>query len=61
MAKKYENLAKTIYDIGKLSFATLVLSQFVSKKFSLFISTTGIILTILAFVIAFKIEQIKED
>ncbi len=26
--KKYENLAKTIYDIGKLSFATLILGQF---------------------------------
>jgi len=36
--KKYENLAKTIYDIGKLSFATLILGQFVSHKFSLLVT-----------------------
>jgi len=58
--KKYENLAKTIYDIGKLSFATLILGQFVSHKFSLLVTIFGILLTGTAFFIAFKIEQ-KED
>ncbi|MCR4318790.1 MAG: hypothetical protein NUV74_00430 [Candidatus Brocadiaceae bacterium] len=55
--KKYENLAKTIYDIGKLSFATLILGQFVSHKFSLPITIIGIIFTAIALIIAFKIEQ----
>ena len=55
--KKYENLAKTIYDIGKLSFATLILGQFVSHKFSLLVTIFGILLTGSAFFIAFKIEQ----
>ena len=58
--KKYENLAKTIYDIGKLSFATLILGQFVSHKFSLLVTIFGILLTGSAFFIAFKIEQ-RED
>ncbi len=55
--KKYENLAKTIYDIGKLSFATLILGQFVSQKFSMPITITGIVFTAIALVVAFKIEQ----
>jgi len=55
--KKYENLAKTIYDIGKLSFATLILGQLVSHKFNLPITIIGIIFTAIALIIAFKIEQ----
>lgn len=58
--KKYENLAKTIYDIGKLSFATLILGQFVSHKFSLLVTIFGIILTGSAFFVAFKIENKEE-
>ncbi len=59
--KKYENLAKSIYDIGKYSFITLILSQFVSKSFNLIATVTGITLTASAFIIAFKFEQIKDD
>lgn len=55
--RKYENLAKTIYDIGKLSFATLILGQFVAHKFSLPITITGVVFTAIALIVAFKIEQ----
>lgn len=59
--KKYENLSKAFYDIGKLAFATLILGQFISNKFSLTALLFGIVLTILTFLVGFKLEQIKED
>lgn len=59
--KKYENLSKALYDMGKLVFATLILGQFVSNKFNLSAIIIGIVLTILAFVVALRLEQIKEN
>jgi hypothetical protein len=32
--KKYENLAKAMYDIGKYTLTALVVGQFVSEKFN---------------------------
>ena len=59
--KKYENLSKAFYDIGKLSFATLILGQFISNKFNVFVTIIGITFTVLAFVIGVTLERIKED
>ena len=59
--KKYENLAKAIYDIGKYAFTALVVGQFLSDKFSVKAMIAGIIFTMLAFVVAVRYENIKED
>jgi len=59
--KKYENLAKAVYDIGKYTFTALVVSQFISEKFNLLSMVGGVIFTVLTFVTAVKLEKIKED
>ncbi len=59
--KKYENLAKAIYDIGKYAFTALVVGQFVSGKFSVGAMIAGIVFTLLAFYTAVKFEKIKES
>ncbi len=57
--KKYENLAKAIYDIGKYSFTALVVGQFVSVKLNWFIMIAGCIFTVIAFWMAVMFERIK--
>jgi hypothetical protein len=59
--KKYENLAKAIYDIGKYSFTALVVGQFVSQKLSVPTMAVGFIFTIIAFWIALRLERVKEE
>ncbi|MEW6607980.1 MAG: hypothetical protein AB1414_11115 [bacterium] len=55
--KKRENLSKAIYDLGKLSFAALVIGQFVSPNlFNPIVFIGGLIFTFLAFFIAYLIE-----
>ncbi len=58
--KKYENLAKAIYDIGKYAFTALVVGQFVSRKFSWIFLVVGLLFTVVMFWIAVKIEEVME-
>ncbi|OGW55434.1 MAG: hypothetical protein A2Z46_09160 [Nitrospirae bacterium RBG_19FT_COMBO_55_12] len=58
--KKYENLAKAMYDIGKYAFTALVVGQFVSGKFSWLFLVVGLLFTVVMFWIAVKIEEVKE-
>ena len=57
--KKYENLAKAIYDIGKYAFIAIVVGQFISEKFDWLFMCEGIVFSILLFWLAFKLEHIK--
>jgi len=59
--KKFENLAKAIYDIGKYTFTALVVGQFVSERFNWIFMLGGLVFTIAAFWIAQKLERIRED
>lgn len=59
--KKYENLAKAIYDIGKYSFTALVVGPFVSEKFNWLFIALGGIFSIIAFWSAIMIERIKDE
>ncbi|MDI6792550.1 MAG: hypothetical protein QME81_06755 [bacterium] len=57
-SKREENLSKAIYDIGKLSFAVLVIGQFVSPHlFNKPVFIGGTIFTVLAFLIAYLIDK----
>ena len=56
--KRRENLSKAIYDLGKLAFAALVLSQLISQQgvnMPIFIS--GAIFVLLCFIFAYKIDR----
>ncbi len=53
--KKFENLAKAFYDIGKYSFTALVVGQFLSEKFNPLSMVFGIIFTSLVFATAIKL------
>ena len=56
--RRRENLAKAIYDIGKLGFAVLVLGPIVSPEvFSVPRVKGGVFFTALAFVIAFSVDR----
>ena len=56
--KKRENLAKAIYDIGKLVFAVLALGPIVSPAaFNIGIFSAGIIFTVIIFVSAYVIDR----
>lgn len=59
--KKYENLAKAIYDIGKYSFTALVVGPFISEKFNLLFVIGGTVFSVLAFWLAIRIERITEE
>ncbi|MCL4458205.1 MAG: hypothetical protein M1147_13195 [Nitrospirae bacterium] len=59
--KKYENLAKAFYDIGKYTFTALVVGQFVTEKFNWIFMLIGLFFTILTLWFGQKLEQIKED
>lgn len=55
--KKRANLAKAIYDIGKLVFAALALGPIVTPGvFNIAIVSVGIIFTILLFAAAYLID-----
>lgn len=57
-SKKRENLSKAIYDLGKLSFAALVIGQFVSPSiFNPKVFIGGLIFTLATFVIAYRIDK----
>ena len=56
--KKRENLAKAIYDLGKLVFAALALGPLVSAEtFSIPIVVVGLIITVVLFIWAYFIDQ----
>ena len=56
--KRRENLAKGIYDLGKLVFAALVLGPIVTPEaFSIAIFSAGIIFTVVIFVSAYVIDR----
>jgi hypothetical protein len=56
--KRRENLAKAIYDLGKLVFAALVLGPIVSPEaFSIPRVIAGVFFTALAFVIGFWVDR----
>ena len=56
--KRRENLAKAIYDIGKLGFAVLVLGPIVNPQvFNVGVVIGGVVFTVLAFVIAFFVDR----
>jgi len=59
--KKYENLAKAFYDIGKYAFTALVVGQFISEKFNLPATIAGIGFTVSAFTVALILEKVKEE
>ena len=49
---------KLYYDIGKLSFAALVIGQFISSTaFNLIVFVGGLIFTVLTFLTAYLIEK----
>ena len=53
-----ENLAKAIYDLGKLTFAALVVGQLVTPQgLQRVVFVLGVTFTILAFVIAVIIDK----
>ena len=55
--KRRENLAKAIYDLGKLGFAVLVLGPIVNPEvFSLLMVMGGILFTVSTFLIAFFLD-----
>jgi hypothetical protein len=56
--KRRENLAKAIYDLGKLVFAVLALGPLVSAEaFSIPIVVVGLIITVALFTSAYLIDQ----
>lgn len=56
--KRRENLAKAIYDLGKLVFAVLALGPIVNPQvFSVPRVIGGVFFTALAFVIAFFVDR----
>ncbi len=59
--KKYENLAKAFYDIGKYTFTALVVGQFLTEKFNWIFMLIGLLFTVVILWFGQKLEQIKED
>jgi len=58
--RKYENLSKTIYDIGKYTFTALVVGQFITEKFNWVSMLIGLVFTALTLWFGQKLEQIPE-
>ena len=58
--KKYENLAKSIYDIGKYIFIAIVIGQIISEKFNWVFMISGTAFSIFLFWLAFKLEHINK-
>jgi hypothetical protein len=59
--RKYENLAKAFYDIGKYAFTALVVGQFITEKFNMVATVAGVAFTVSAFTAALILEKIKEE
>lgn len=58
VTKKRENLSKAIYDLGKLSFAALVIGQFVTPTlFNPTVFIGGLVFTLSAFLYAYFIDK----
>lgn len=57
---KRKNLSKSTYDLGKLTFAGLVIGYFINPAVKLSVLILGIISTVLLFVIAYLID-LKEE
>jgi len=55
--KRRENLAKAIYDVGKLVFAALVLGPLVTPAvFNIPIVVVGLVVTVSMFVVAYLLD-----
>lgn len=54
--EKRTNLAKALYDIGKLTFAALVIGQFIAENQNYFVLVGGLVFTIFVFVVAYKVD-----
>jgi len=52
-----ENLAKTLYDLGKLTFAGLVIGYFVNPSVKFWVLILGVNFTFFIFYIAFVIDK----
>jgi hypothetical protein len=59
--KKYENLAKAFYDIGKYSFTALIVGQFIKEKINIMSTFAGISFSVTAFGVALLLEKIREE
>lgn len=56
--KRRENLAKGIYDLGKLVFAVLALGPIVNAEaFSILVIAVGLLITVLLFLCAYLVDQ----
>ena len=56
--KRRENLSKAIYDLGKLSFAALVLGQIISSQgINMAIFVSGISFVVATFIFAYNIDK----
>ncbi|MEW6095855.1 MAG: DUF6722 family protein [bacterium] len=55
--KQRESTAKYIYDVSKIIFATVVIGQFVQKDIHLGLLISGIMATIITYLVAFLVER----
>jgi len=55
--KQKESLAKYSYDLSKIIFTVLVIGQIVAEKFKLWIFLSGVVDTIVFFLIGFLLEK----
>ncbi len=54
--KKRENLAKALYDLGKLVFAAFGIGYFINTKIKFIIFILGMLFTIVMFVIGYIVD-----
>ena len=56
--KQKDNVAKFLYDIAKITLATLVLSPFTNKEpMVIWVLIVGILVTFISFVLAFNLDK----
>ncbi len=56
--KQKDNVAKFLYDVTKITLATLVLSPFTNKEpMEIWVLIVGILVTFISFVLAFNLDK----
>lgn len=56
--KQKDNVAKFLYDIAKITLATLVLSPFTNKEsMKIWVLVIGVFVTFISFVLAFNLDK----
>lgn len=56
--KQKDNVAKFLYDVAKITLATLVLSPFTNKEsMEIWVLVIGIFVTFISFVLAFNLDK----